>query len=70
MRKSIISLALALGLASPAFSDTLTLRQDAPHRYVVVKGDTLWGISGRFLKSPWKWPRLWNMNRSQVKNPH
>lgn len=70
MRKSIISLVLALGLAVPAFSDTLTLRPDAPARYVVVKGDTLWDISGRYLKKPWNWPRLWQMNRSEVKNPH
>ncbi len=70
MRKSIISLALALGLALPAFSDTLTIKPGAPARYTVVKGDTLWGISGRYLKSPWKWPRLWQMNKTEIKNPH
>lgn len=70
MRKSIISLALALGLALPAFSDTLTIKSGAPARYTVVKGDTLWGISGRYLKSPWKWPRLWQMNKAEIKNPH
>ncbi|WP_293759879.1 LysM domain-containing protein [uncultured Aquitalea sp.] len=61
---------MALGLALPAFSDTLTLRADAPTRYTVVKGDTLWGISGRYLKSPWKWPQLWRMNKSEIRNPH
>ena len=71
MRKGILSLVLLSGLLSvPVFADTLRLRDDAPQRYVVKKGDTLWAISGKFLKSPWRWPELWQMNKQEVKNPH
>ncbi|MFT7721362.1 MAG: LysM domain-containing protein [Roseateles sp.] len=46
------------------------LAPDAPDQHVVVPGDTLWDISRLFLKSPWRWPELWGMNRDQVRNPH
>ena len=46
------------------------LVEGAPDRYVVVPGDTLWSISSRFLKSPWKWNELWKLNQEQIPNPN
>jgi hypothetical protein len=48
----------------------LDIRSDAPDRHIVVKGDTLWDISGKFFKDPWKWPHIWGFNKDTIKNPH
>jgi LysM repeat protein len=46
------------------------LAPNAPDRYTVKRGDTLWAISSLFLKSPWNWPQLWGMNLNEIRNPH
>jgi LysM domain len=74
MRKSIISAMLAATLAATSLMaqqrPDVTLQDNVPDRYVVVPGDTLWSIAGKFLKDPWRWPELWKLNQDEIKNPH
>ena len=76
LRKSITALVFALcgavvGVALAQIPDTpIAFKSDAPDRYTVMRGDTLWGIAERFTDSPWRWPEIWNFNREEIKNPH
>ena len=75
-RKSITTLAFVLvgilsaGAMAQAPKTPLALKTDAPDRYVVVPGDTLWSIAQRYTDSPWRWNELWNLNKDEIKNPH
>ena len=43
---------------------------NAPDQHLVVRGDTLWGISSQFLEHAWCWPAVWDINKEQIANPH
>ena len=70
MGKTIISLILLLTPASLWAAEAAVLKDNAPDRYIVVEGDTLWSIAGRFLQNPWQWPEIWKLNQEQIKNPN
>jgi hypothetical protein len=80
MFKSSTALFLALVLALPGAwaqqsnpqtgGNVLQLQPTAPDSYVVQKGDTLWGISKKFLTEPWRWPEIWRLNKDEIRNPH
>lgn len=65
----MLVLTLATFLCTAA-EQPLQLADSVPERHIVVRGDTLWGISGKFLKEPWRWPEIWRMNREQIRNPN
>ena len=72
MQHRIITLLCMAGMvfSTQTLAANLKVRPNAPQRYTVKQGDTLWGISGKYLYSPWQWSRLWGANRSQIHNPN
>lgn len=62
--------AVAQGSTGSSAAKALELADGAPDRHIVVPGDTLWGISAKFLKDPYRWGELWRMNKDDVRNPH
>lgn len=71
MKRKLIDLVLVLLVAgvAAATAQDVSVRADHPEEYIVVPGDTLWDISGKFLEHPWQWPAIWHANQ-QIENPH
>lgn len=68
MLKKLLSISAGLLLTVSVFA-AQQWADNAPQRYIVKKGDTLWDISAKFLIKPWHWPEIWHLNQ-KVRNPH
>lgn len=67
--RMVLGFVIPLFLSASVWADTLRINPNHPDQYTVVRGDTLWDISGKFLQHPWQWPELWR-NNPQIQNPH
>ena len=67
--RATLGLIIPLLFSASLWADVLQVKPNHPEQYTVVKGDTLWDISGKFLEHPWQWPQLWH-NNPQIQNPH
>ena len=65
-----VAAVFACVLAAPVQAATCEFRPNAPDQHLVVRGDTLWDISGTFLDHPWCWPQVWGINRDRIRDPH
>src|SRR5207244_5775290 len=36
---------------------------DGATYYIIVRGDTLWDLAGKYLGNPYLWPQIWDQNR-------
>ncbi|NOR72132.1 MAG: LysM peptidoglycan-binding domain-containing protein, partial [Methylomarinum sp.] len=57
-----LGLLFSLLLSTNILADSIKINPNHPDQYTVVKGDTLWDISGKFLENPWQWPEVWGNN--------
>lgn len=68
----IVLLAAALiipaGKAMPDGETPVGPADAQTHEHTVVKGDTLWDISGEYMKAPYLWPEVWKLNPG-IKDP-
>jgi hypothetical protein len=67
--RTLFGFMVFLFISVSSWAEEIQINPAHPDQYTVVKGDTLWDISGKFLNHPWQWPELWR-NNTQIKNPH
>lgn len=63
--------AASIGALPSALAAQQQVKADTTgQNHSVIKGETLWGIAQQFLSNPFRWPEIYNLNKSTIANPH
>lgn len=67
-----LAAAAAMSVAVPAalMAQQRTDTTAVPPAHTVVKGETLWGLAQQFLANPFRWPEIYQLNKTTIANPH
>jgi len=67
--RTALGFTLAFLISAQVSAENIAINPSHPEEYTVAQGDTLWDISGKFLRNPRQWPELWNYN-NQIRDPN
>lgn len=66
--RTFLKILVSLFFYTSVQATEVKIKPNHPDQYTVKKGDTLWGISAKFLENPWQWMKLWEHN-PQISDP-
>jgi hypothetical protein len=68
----VLAAAIGVVLLVPVAASPLAAQQvsaDTSGTHVVREGDTLWDLAGQYLRNPFLWPEIFEINRALVADP-
>jgi LysM repeat protein len=61
---------LTRSIPKPKPAAPVVKKAAAVRTHRVVRGDTLWDLAAKYLRNPLRWPEIYTLNKSVIKNPH